>query len=152
MQKGGIIGFYCTHAYAHATKSAIKYLPWCLKGLDMTVYETFKALPCHVILRPVFLPSLSDLEDEDYDIDLENIDDDSEDDPEDEYRWQRKCAQKRQLADDRREQKIQLEMSKTYIGKEMFPIQFLDDGLGDDWNDRTVSTQATSARAGYVRL
>lgn len=54
LKDGGIMGFYCTHDYAHATESAIKYLPWCLKGLDMIVYETFKSLGCEILLRPVY--------------------------------------------------------------------------------------------------
>jgi len=43
MPKGGNLGFFCTHAYAHATQEGGKALPGVLKGADMAVYSVFKA-------------------------------------------------------------------------------------------------------------
>ncbi|KAB5566908.1 hypothetical protein GE09DRAFT_1284615 [Coniochaeta sp. 2T2.1] len=43
MRDGGILGIYCTHAYAHSTQSGGKALPAVLKGTDMAVYAVFRA-------------------------------------------------------------------------------------------------------------
>ena len=49
---GGLLGKYCSHAYAHATEEGIKALPAILKGSDMVTYETFKSLGVRVDIRP----------------------------------------------------------------------------------------------------
>jgi hypothetical protein len=49
---GGLLGKYCSHAYAHATEEGIKALPAVLKGSDMVTYETFKSLGIQVDIRP----------------------------------------------------------------------------------------------------
>lgn len=49
---GGLLGKYCSHAYAHATEEGIKALPAVLKGSDMVTYETFKSLGIRVHIRP----------------------------------------------------------------------------------------------------
>ena len=50
---GGILGFFCSHAYAHSSKSAIKSLPRCLKGSDLVLYSVFKALRIKTSVLPV---------------------------------------------------------------------------------------------------
>jgi hypothetical protein len=50
---GGLLGKYCTHAYAHATKEGATALPLVLKGSDMVAYEVFRALGVKVLVRPV---------------------------------------------------------------------------------------------------
>jgi hypothetical protein len=49
---GGLLGKYCSHAYAHATEEGIQSLPAVLKGSDMVTYETFKSLGIQVDIRP----------------------------------------------------------------------------------------------------
>ncbi|KAH8722970.1 hypothetical protein GQ44DRAFT_657499 [Phaeosphaeriaceae sp. PMI808] len=51
--QGGIIGKYCTHAYAHATSAGIRSLPRVLKGSDMVTYEVFRSLGVWVGLRSI---------------------------------------------------------------------------------------------------
>lgn len=109
LKQGGIIGFYCNYDYAHATKSAIKYLPWCLKGLDMMFYEAFKALGCTVLLRPVFDPA----EDQSY-FDYLDYDED-EDDEEDEDRNE---------VEDRGSRANTWGPQTKVIGNELLPMQF----------------------------
>jgi hypothetical protein len=41
---GGTLGFTCTHAYPHSSKSSIDNLHHTLKGLDMVVYQALKRL------------------------------------------------------------------------------------------------------------
>lgn len=41
---GGIIGFSCTHAYPHTSRTIGNDLEKGLKGLDMLVYQAFKHL------------------------------------------------------------------------------------------------------------
>ncbi|KAG9204997.1 hypothetical protein G6514_009455 [Epicoccum nigrum] len=50
--EGGLLGNYCSHAYAHATKEGIRALPAVLKGSDMVTYETFESLGMRVDIRP----------------------------------------------------------------------------------------------------
>ena len=49
---GGLLGKYCNHAYAHATKEGIKALPAVLKGSDMVTHDTFESLGMWVDIRP----------------------------------------------------------------------------------------------------
>lgn len=51
MPDGGYLGVHTLHAYPHTSDSAC--LPATLKGADMAVWETFRALGCVVKLRPV---------------------------------------------------------------------------------------------------
>ena len=51
MPDGGYLGVHTSHAYPHTSDSAC--LPATLKGADMVVWETFRALGCVVKLRPV---------------------------------------------------------------------------------------------------
>lgn len=50
---GGILGKFCSHAYAHATKAAASALPSILKGSDMVAFEVFRSLGIKVMVRPV---------------------------------------------------------------------------------------------------
>ncbi|KAJ4319051.1 hypothetical protein N0V94_004103 [Neodidymelliopsis sp. IMI 364377] len=49
---GGVLGKYCSHAYAHATNEGIRKLPAVLKGSDMVTYEIFQSLGIQVQVRP----------------------------------------------------------------------------------------------------
>ena len=49
---GRLLGFRCTHAYAHANSDFIGGLPYALKGLDAIVYSTFSYLGCRVKVLP----------------------------------------------------------------------------------------------------
>lgn len=53
MSVGGLLGKYCSHAYAHATKAAASALPSILKGSDMVAFEVFRSLGIKVLVRPV---------------------------------------------------------------------------------------------------
>ncbi|KAF5001951.1 hypothetical protein FGRMN_692 [Fusarium graminum] len=44
LQKGGLIGFNCTHAYPHTSRSSVDNLHHMLKGLDMVVYQALKRI------------------------------------------------------------------------------------------------------------
>lgn len=50
---GGLLGKYCTHAYAHATKEGASALQSVLKGSDMIAYELLRALGVEVLIRPI---------------------------------------------------------------------------------------------------
>lgn len=50
---GGLLGKYCTHAYAHATKEGASALPSVLKGSDMIAYEVFRALGVEILVRTI---------------------------------------------------------------------------------------------------
>ncbi|KAK2773447.1 hypothetical protein FQN53_004167 [Emmonsiellopsis sp. PD_33] len=53
MPKGGLLGFYCCHAYPHSARSApgSPLFPSILKGIDLQVYSTFHALGLDVQVR-----------------------------------------------------------------------------------------------------
>ncbi|KAH5641592.1 hypothetical protein HBI51_132510 [Parastagonospora nodorum] len=53
MNEGGMLGKYCSHAYAHAIKNAESVFPSVLKGSDMVAYEVFRSLGVKVLVRPV---------------------------------------------------------------------------------------------------
>ena len=53
MEKGGILGIPCSHAYPHIVKQEIHCLPAALKGVDMAVYEAVRALKLKTRLRPI---------------------------------------------------------------------------------------------------
>ena len=48
-----MLGKYCSHAYAHATKEGASALRSVLKGSDMVAYEVFRSLGIEVLVRPV---------------------------------------------------------------------------------------------------
>ena len=48
-----MLGKYCSHAYAHATKEGASALPSVLKGSDMVTYEVFRSLGIEVLIRPI---------------------------------------------------------------------------------------------------
>ena len=51
---GGLIGYNCSHAYPHTTKTKLNFLaPDNLKGADMLMYEIFKSLGLTVRFRHV---------------------------------------------------------------------------------------------------
>lgn len=53
---GGVLGIFCSHAYAHNTYIAKESLPRALKGSDMVIYSIFQSLQSlgvEVHIRPV---------------------------------------------------------------------------------------------------
>ncbi|KAF5025641.1 hypothetical protein F66182_2247 [Fusarium sp. NRRL 66182] len=44
LKQGGHVGFTCTHAYPHTSKSSLNSLRHMLKGLDMVVYQALKRI------------------------------------------------------------------------------------------------------------
>ncbi|KAF2099447.1 hypothetical protein NA57DRAFT_74946 [Rhizodiscina lignyota] len=50
MTKGGTLGFYCTHAYAHT--SNVPMSQWSLKGIDMAMFYVLHSLDLKPLLRP----------------------------------------------------------------------------------------------------
>ncbi|KAL8873488.1 MAG: hypothetical protein Q9174_001062 [Haloplaca sp. 1 TL-2023] len=50
---GGLIGFYCSHQYAHATNSGRKSLPHAFKGVDLAIYSVFRNLGFNVGVHPI---------------------------------------------------------------------------------------------------
>lgn len=48
-----MLGFFCSHAYAHSSRSAIKGLPRRLKGSDLVLYSVFKELSIETRVLPV---------------------------------------------------------------------------------------------------
>ncbi|KAL8840466.1 MAG: hypothetical protein Q9176_003792 [Flavoplaca citrina] len=53
LRKGGLIGFYCSHQYAHATYSGRKSLPHAFKGVDLAIYSVFRNLGFNVGVHPI---------------------------------------------------------------------------------------------------
>lgn len=53
MTKGGLLGIWCSHAYAHSHSPSFHNLPSSLKGVDMAMYEIFRALGLQVTIRPI---------------------------------------------------------------------------------------------------
>ncbi|KAF7942290.1 hypothetical protein EAE99_000340 [Botrytis elliptica] len=53
MKRGGVIGFYCDHLYAHTQKDADDIMPYALKGIDMIIFNTFQSLGLVVKACPV---------------------------------------------------------------------------------------------------
>ncbi|KAJ5790206.1 uncharacterized protein N7518_007217 [Penicillium psychrosexuale] len=69
MQKGGALGFYCSHAYPHASDEAPMLLPRALKGADLVLYSVFKSLGIKIEVVPVIQED--DFRKGDYDMDEE---------------------------------------------------------------------------------
>ncbi|PLN86495.1 hypothetical protein BDW42DRAFT_158595 [Aspergillus taichungensis] len=53
MKEGGVIGFYCSHAYPHSSALAKIQLPSALKGSDIILYSIFKSLGMEVDVLPI---------------------------------------------------------------------------------------------------
>ncbi|KAH7360852.1 hypothetical protein BKA65DRAFT_547562 [Rhexocercosporidium sp. MPI-PUGE-AT-0058] len=53
MSKGGTLGFYCAHQYAHTRKATDQLMPYALKGIDAVLFAVFSNLGVKVHVRPV---------------------------------------------------------------------------------------------------
>ncbi|KAL2815226.1 hypothetical protein BDW59DRAFT_16821 [Aspergillus cavernicola] len=53
MKEGGVLGIFCSHAYAHSSKIAEFQLPRALKGADLVLYAVFKSLGIDIEVLPV---------------------------------------------------------------------------------------------------
>ncbi|RAL14764.1 2OG-Fe(II) oxygenase [Aspergillus homomorphus CBS 101889] len=53
MVQGGVLGMFCSHAYAHASDDADARLPRALKGADLVVYSVLKLLGAQVNVLPI---------------------------------------------------------------------------------------------------
>ncbi|KAL4922136.1 hypothetical protein BDW62DRAFT_197372 [Aspergillus aurantiobrunneus] len=53
MKDGGVLGIFCSHAYAHSSKLADSQLPRALNGADLVLYSAFKSLGIDVEVLPV---------------------------------------------------------------------------------------------------
>ncbi|KAF7596013.1 hypothetical protein BBP40_003793 [Aspergillus hancockii] len=53
MDEGGVLGIFCSHAYAHTSGLAQTRLPRTLKGADLVLYSIFKSLGLDVEILPV---------------------------------------------------------------------------------------------------
>ncbi|KAL2816979.1 hypothetical protein BJX63DRAFT_386943 [Aspergillus granulosus] len=53
MQNGGILGFYCSHAYAHSSHLVSTHLPEVLKGADLVLYSVFQSLGIKLSILPI---------------------------------------------------------------------------------------------------
>ncbi|KAL8910881.1 MAG: hypothetical protein Q9171_003880 [Xanthocarpia ochracea] len=53
MRKGGCVGFFCHHAYAHATEAGRKQIPGAFKGIDLAVFSAFSSLGLEVDIHPI---------------------------------------------------------------------------------------------------
>ncbi|KAJ0422048.1 hypothetical protein BJY00DRAFT_311449 [Aspergillus carlsbadensis] len=53
LKDGGVLGFFCSHAYAHASPLAETHLPRALKGADLVLYSVFRSLGIEVSILPI---------------------------------------------------------------------------------------------------
>jgi hypothetical protein len=65
MKTGGVLGFHCTHQYAHTNGTADRRLPHALKGIDVVLYSVFRSLGLKVHVRPVLEEEFSEEENSD---------------------------------------------------------------------------------------
>ncbi|KAI4236368.1 MAG: hypothetical protein LQ349_002597 [Xanthoria aureola] len=65
MRKGGWLGFFCHHAYAHSTEAHRKLIPGVFKGVDLAVFSAFSRLGLAVSVHPILHKRGSWLYDED---------------------------------------------------------------------------------------
>jgi hypothetical protein len=56
IESGGILGFYCNHAYPHANEELGLELPMALKGVDLLVYAICRSLGLETKVRPILRP------------------------------------------------------------------------------------------------
>lgn len=73
MDSGGILGFYCNHAYPHANKKLGLELPMALKGVDLLVYAVCRSLGLETKARPILDPKHQYDEDNWFDMDSYRI-------------------------------------------------------------------------------
>ncbi|KAI8931577.1 hypothetical protein NX059_011231 [Plenodomus lindquistii] len=66
MTEGGLLGKYCSHAYAHGTEEGVSALPRVLKGTDMVIFGVLRSLGMAAFVRPI-LDTSRDPEDSDSD-------------------------------------------------------------------------------------
>ncbi|KAL6720878.1 hypothetical protein ACLMJK_002803 [Lecanora helva] len=69
LPRGGILGFYCRHAYAHSSNTHRNRLPYALKGLDAIFYSVFHRLGFNVRVKPIIFDNDIKGDREDYLID-----------------------------------------------------------------------------------
>lgn len=50
---GAVLGFFCSHEYAHTYGSPPQRIPRSLKGVDMAIYAVFRALGLRIEILPV---------------------------------------------------------------------------------------------------
>ncbi|TGO65439.1 hypothetical protein BCON_0002g00210 [Botryotinia convoluta] len=63
--QGGVIGFYCDHLYAHTQEDTDDIISYALKGIDMTIFNTFQSLGLVVKACPVlYMDDYRDIVDE----------------------------------------------------------------------------------------
>ncbi|KAG4441070.1 hypothetical protein IFR05_003424 [Cadophora sp. M221] len=67
MSKGGTLGFYCAHQYAHTRKTTGQLMPYALKGIDAVLFAVFSSLGMKVRVSPVLDNDAWSREDTDYD-------------------------------------------------------------------------------------
>ncbi|KAL2064514.1 hypothetical protein VTL71DRAFT_3651 [Oculimacula yallundae] len=65
MSKGGTLGFYCAHQYAHTREGTDQLMPYALKGIDAVLFAVFNSLGVSVRLRPVLENDIFEREDVD---------------------------------------------------------------------------------------
>jgi hypothetical protein len=53
MKRGGILGFYCSHAYPHSNTKLRKELPVALKGVDLLIFTVCRSLGLQTKARPI---------------------------------------------------------------------------------------------------
>lgn len=53
MRRGGILGFFCHHQYAHSQESGRKTVPGAFKGVDLAIFSVFHALGLKVGIHPI---------------------------------------------------------------------------------------------------
>ncbi|KAL8867677.1 MAG: hypothetical protein Q9174_005507, partial [Haloplaca sp. 1 TL-2023] len=53
MRKGGHLGFFCHHAYAHSTEAGRRQIPGAFKGLDLAIFSAFRRLGLKVKAHPI---------------------------------------------------------------------------------------------------
>lgn len=76
---GGMIGFACTHTYAHTSRGTEKLMPYSLKGLDSVIFSVFSFLSSDFDIRTTVRPLLGTEMWDEYGEDLdEDVDSDGE--------------------------------------------------------------------------
>ncbi|KAL8849226.1 MAG: hypothetical protein Q9221_005804 [Calogaya cf. arnoldii] len=53
MRKGGFLGFFCHHAYAHSTEVGRQQIARVFKGIDLAILSTFSGLSLEVDVHPI---------------------------------------------------------------------------------------------------
>ncbi|KAL1959356.1 hypothetical protein VTO42DRAFT_2159 [Malbranchea cinnamomea] len=71
-QKGGVLGFFCSHSYAHTSFTAKRSLPRKLKGSDLALFAVLKSLGLSVDVLPVLERNGEYFTANEFDLDTEN--------------------------------------------------------------------------------